>query len=60
MIVKAICSFLFICKPFLFVFNVFKVLRMYTTFLSEEFLALGIDPLTIHMLHHFPVALGPL
>lgn len=41
-------------------FNIFKVLNRYTTFLSEEFLALGIDPLTIHMLHHFPVALGPL
>lgn len=41
-------------------FNMFKVLNRYTTFLSEEFLALAIDPLTIHMLHHFPVALGPL
>lgn len=41
-------------------FNIFKVLKRYTTYLSEEFLALAIDPLTIHMLHHFPVALGPL
>lgn len=41
-------------------FNIFKVLNRYTTFLWEEFLALAIDPLTIHMLHHFPVALGPL
>lgn len=41
-------------------FNILKVLNRYTTFLSEEFLALAIDPLTIHMLHHFPVALGPL